>query len=68
MQVKAKDLGYYGMKRRRPGEVFFLEKEKDFSKKWMVKLNKDGSEASLEPSPSAKVEEKSEGPILRKKA
>lgn len=34
--------GYYGDKRRKQGDVFFINSEKEFSKKWMVKV--DGNE------------------------
>lgn len=50
MRVRAKELGYYGHKRRRPGEVFDLIDDKDakggvipaakfFSEKWMEKVD-----------------------------
>lgn len=35
LQVKAIKLGYYGYKRRKPGVVFEIDKEKDFSEYWM---------------------------------
>lgn len=38
MKVKAIQLGYYDMKRRKEGDVFELLDEKDFSKKWMISL------------------------------
>lgn len=41
MKVKAKELGYYGHKRRREGDVFVLESKDHFSKKWMVALDKN---------------------------
>jgi hypothetical protein len=39
MKVMALKLGYYGDKRRREGDVFFLKKEEDFSKLWMKKFD-----------------------------
>lgn len=51
MQVKATKLGYYGLKRKKPGEVFFLKGDKEFSPKWMEKIevdaDDDGDEASV---------------------
>ena len=43
MKVKAigssdKWVGYYGLKRRRGGDVFTLDKESDFSEQWMEKV------------------------------
>ncbi len=35
MKVKAITLGFDGMQRRRPGEVFELSNPKHFSKRWM---------------------------------
>lgn len=39
MKVKAIRMGYYGIKRRRPGAVFTLKDPKDFSANWMEKLD-----------------------------
>ncbi len=36
--VIAKKDGYYGLKRRKAGERFAIEKDSDFSKKWMERL------------------------------
>jgi len=47
VKVKAKRLGFYGNKRRREGDSFFLKSDKDFSDKWMVKESK----ASKKPAP-----------------
>lgn len=45
MWVVATKLGFYGIKRRHPGEVFKLKDEKDFSKVWM-KQHEDGADES----------------------
>jgi hypothetical protein len=39
MKVRAKLMGYYDHKRRRLGEVFHIQDEKEFSKKWMVTID-----------------------------
>jgi hypothetical protein len=39
MKVIAIKLGYYGNKRRREGESFFIKSEKDFSPNWMKKVD-----------------------------
>lgn len=36
--VKATQLGYYGMSRRHEGDIFEIQDEKEFSKKWMKKV------------------------------
>jgi hypothetical protein len=56
MQVRAKKLGVYGARRRRPGDIFILVPrttqkngkevmvtvEQQFSSKWMEKIAQDG--------------------------
>lgn len=44
MKVRATQLGYYGHARRRPGDIFEVENEKQFSKKWMERLDARGPE------------------------
>ena len=39
MRVKAKMLGYTDNKRRRPGTIFEIKSEKEFSSKWMEKVD-----------------------------
>lgn len=39
MQVKAKETGFYGGHRKRPGQVFSLTTPKHFSDKWMEKVS-----------------------------
>lgn len=39
MKVRATQLGYYGYARRRVGDIFDIKTEKEFSKKWMEKLD-----------------------------
>ena len=39
MKVRATQLGYYNLKRRRVGDVFTLIKKEDFSEKWMADLS-----------------------------
>jgi hypothetical protein len=51
MLVEAKQLGYFGHVRRRPGDRFEIESEQQFSHKWMIKV--DGSVASA-PAQSKK--------------
>lgn len=36
LRVRAQQLGFYGMRRRRPGDVFLLTHEKHFTARWMV--------------------------------
>lgn len=55
MKVKAIKLGYYGDKRRREGDVFFLKKAEDFSKNWMEKF--EGSSDSKHKKKSEKIAE-----------
>lgn len=41
MKVRAISLGYYGERRRYPGEVFEIKTEKEFSRNWMEKVSED---------------------------
>jgi len=38
-KVRATQMGYYGEKRRRTGDVFVLTDAKDFSETWMEKVD-----------------------------
>ena len=40
IQVKAKIMGYYGAQRRRPGDVFEIEKEGDRGS-WMIDVDEE---------------------------
>jgi hypothetical protein len=35
MRVKAKRIGYYGLRRMREDDIFTLKKDSDFSSSWM---------------------------------
>ncbi len=50
MQVRVKkgSIGFYGLHRRRAGEVFFIDSEEQFSKRWMEKVEPDKVEAKVE--------------------
>mgnify|MGYP000920271839 CR=1 FL=1 len=41
MKVEAIRLGYYGDKRRKEGDTFYLKDEKHFSKLWMKKFEEN---------------------------
>jgi hypothetical protein len=63
IRVRVKDFGenkfgYYGDKRRKPGEEFFIEKEEHFSSKWMERV--DGK-----PSPERKEKQITGDPKTR---
>lgn len=45
IRVKAMALGFYDNLRRRPGAVFTIKNEQEFSKRWMVKLVKQSAPA-----------------------
>jgi len=47
MKVRAIKLGYHGIKRRRPGDVFDIKSEKEFSPNWMERV--DGKAAKAKP-------------------
>lgn len=38
IKVKAKEMLYYDNRRKREGEIFFIQDEKEFSKRSMVKV------------------------------
>lgn len=56
MKVRATQLGYYNHKRWREGTEFEIVAEKDFSKKWMVKV--DGEQPLPKPTPVKEVPKK----------
>lgn len=58
MRVQATQLGYYGDRRWRPGQVFTLKSSEHFSKKWMKPLDevKNAKKKSKQEDP---VEEES---------
>ncbi len=60
MRVKAKKLGYYNLKRRKPGVEFHIMDQKHFSEKWMYSLDNPelNEEGSQDPSAHLKVNEK----------
>lgn len=45
IKVRATQIGYYNLRRYREGASFYINKESDFSKRWMVRL-KDKKEES----------------------
>lgn len=60
MKVRATKLGYYGDKRRKEGDTFFLKSEEAFSENWMEKV--------LKASESKKESKKVSGKKKSKKA
>ena len=54
MKVKAIQLGYYDLLRRKPGAVFTLKSASHFTDKWMKALD----QATVEDEPEAEPEEK----------
>jgi len=53
MLVKAKEIGFYGMQRRYPGDTFELKSKKHFSKTWMVALEEyDETEDAPQAAPA----------------
>jgi len=45
MKVRATQLGYYELKRRKPGQEFTLSNPAFFSSKWMEKVDVDSVDA-----------------------
>lgn len=58
MKVKALQLGYYDLLRRKPGEVFELFEESHFSKRWMEKVSGDAPVARRGRPPKAAIQPK----------
>jgi hypothetical protein len=46
IKVKATQVGFYGDLRRKEGSVFFIDEEKQFSSRWMEKLDGKNDESS----------------------
>lgn len=53
IKVKAVALGFYDNLRRRPGAIFMIKSEKEFSKNWMVRM-------VAKAAPAVEVEEAEE--------
>jgi len=51
MKVKATALGFYDHVRRRPGNVFRLTKDEDFTPLWMVEVPEDTPELTTPVGP-----------------
>jgi len=56
MKVRAKELGFDGFCRRRPGDVFELKDPKNFSKSWMEKIDDNGRVVRPTKSPASAPE------------
>ena len=63
MRVQATQLGYYGDRRWRPGQVFTLKDSTHFSKKWMKPLDevKNAKKKSKQEEPVEESESHSTG-------
>ena len=59
MKVKAKQMGFYDMKRRHEGEVFMLHDKAAFSEKWMEAV--DGKAPTKKAKAKVEVEDKEPG-------
>lgn len=49
MKVRATRLGFYDLKRRREGDVFSIENERQFSEKWMARVPDTAAEVAVIP-------------------
>lgn len=56
IKVRATKLGYYGERRRRPGDVFVIDTEQHFSKRWMETVDPSTPERSTSPSEALRRE------------
>lgn len=54
IKVRATQTGYYDLKRRREGDVFFIENQREFSRRWMEiadpgdRLRETGAQQALD--------------------
>ncbi len=63
VRVKSGRVGYYGLQRRREGDVFEIEKNEDFSEKWMEAVDgpapvKAGEKVSVQSKAPEKAKDK----------
>ena len=59
--VKEGRMGYYGLKRRKEGEVFDIEHEREFSPKWMDPIGwTPGEKEKAKPAEPSKGKPKAE--------
>lgn len=56
IKVRAKEMVYYGHKRRREGDVFILKDESHFSKKSMEKLGSSNAVSEVEVEDNSEAE------------
>lgn len=61
MRVRATALGFYGNQRRRIGDEFTIRSEKDFSEKWMEKIEARAPRKEAK-KPQRKAAAKPKGP------
>lgn len=54
IKVMATQLGYYGDMRRRPGDVFSIQSEREFSKRWMERVDPRTPDKITTPSQALK--------------
>lgn len=54
MKVQAKHNGYYDLIRRYEGDVFEIQDPKEFSDKWMVKVEKEDNVKKAKPAKAKK--------------
>ncbi len=67
VRVKAGKVGFFGLCRRREGEVFEIESEQQFSKKWMEKVKSKNGEAKAEKTKKRESSPKAKEPTGDKK-
>jgi len=64
VKVKSGRTGYFGLKRRREGEIFDIETEREFSDKWMEPVDWTPGEKvkakPVEKAPQVKVKAEKE--------
>jgi len=62
VRVKKDMVGFFGLCRRREGEVFEIESEEQFSKEWMEKVKPDNGEPKAEKTKKRGSSPKAKGP------
>lgn len=48
IKVRATQLGYFGLVRRKPGQEFEIQSESEFSKRWMARVGEEHEPARPE--------------------
>lgn len=56
IKVQAVAVGYYGLERKRPGDVFYIANEQEFSSRWMERVDRSTPLSTTTPNQAIRKE------------